>query len=43
MIFDSLVTQNGNVNSYNKKHLWTKKATGLGISSLCSGSWPGFA
>ena len=34
MIFDSLVTQNSNVNSSNK-HLWIKKATGLGISELC--------
>jgi hypothetical protein len=43
VIFDSLVTQNGNANSSNKKHLWIKKATGLGISELCSGIWPGFA
>src|ERR687884_1222943 len=28
IIFDSLVTQNGN------KHLWIKKATGLGISEF---------
>jgi hypothetical protein len=34
IIFDSLVTQNGNVGSYNKKHLWIKKATGLGISEF---------
>ena len=27
-----MVIQNGNVNSYNNKHLWIKKATGLGIS-----------
>jgi hypothetical protein len=32
IIFDSLVTQNG---STNNKHLWIKKATGLGISELC--------
>ena len=31
IIFDSLVTQNGNAN---KKHLWIKKATGLGISEF---------
>ncbi len=30
IIFDSLVTQNGNAN----KHLWIKKATGLGISEF---------
>jgi hypothetical protein len=30
IIFDSLVTQNGNDN----KHLWIKKATGLGISEF---------
>jgi hypothetical protein len=29
IIFDSLVTQTGS------KHLWIKKATGLGISELC--------
>ena len=34
MIFDSLVTQNGNVNSSNMKHIWIKKATGLGISEF---------
>jgi hypothetical protein len=28
IIFDSLVTQNGNA-SYANKHLWIKKATGL--------------
>jgi late competence protein required for DNA uptake (superfamily II DNA/RNA helicase) len=33
IIFDSLVTQNGNIDSYNK-HLWIKKATGLGISEF---------
>jgi hypothetical protein len=38
IIFDSLITssfdiQNGNVNSSNK-HLWIKKATGLGISEF---------
>ena len=32
-IFDSLVTPNGNTNS-SKKHLWIKKATGLGISEF---------
>jgi hypothetical protein len=34
MIYDSLVTQNGNVNFPNNKHLWIKKATGLGISEF---------
>jgi hypothetical protein len=34
IIFGSLVTQNDNVNSSNKKHLWIKKATGLGISEF---------
>jgi hypothetical protein len=34
IIFDSLVTQDGNVNSSNKKHLWIKKATGLGVSEF---------
>jgi hypothetical protein len=34
IIFDSLVTQNGNASSFNKKHLWIKKATGLGISEF---------
>jgi hypothetical protein len=33
IIFDSPVTQNGNVNSSNMKH-WIKKATGLGISDF---------
>jgi hypothetical protein len=33
MIYDSLVTQNGNSNSYGK-HLWIKKATGLGVSEF---------
>jgi hypothetical protein len=33
IIFDSLVTQNGNINP-NNKHLWIKKATGLGISEF---------
>jgi hypothetical protein len=32
IIFDSLVTYNGNIDS--KKHLWIKKATGLGISEF---------
>jgi hypothetical protein len=30
LIFDSLVARNSN------KHLWIKKATGLGVQSLCS-------
>jgi hypothetical protein len=34
MIFDSLVAQNANVNFPNNKHLWIKKATGLGISEF---------
>ena len=42
IIFDSLATQNGDSNS-SSKHVWIKKATGLGISELFSGSWPGFA
>jgi hypothetical protein len=33
IIFDSLVAQNGISNSSNK-HLWIKKATGLGISEF---------
>jgi hypothetical protein len=33
IFFDSLVTQNGNTNSSNK-HLWIKKATGLGVSEF---------
>jgi hypothetical protein len=33
IIFDCLVTQNGNDNS-SYKHLWIKKATGLGISEF---------
>jgi len=33
IIFDYLVTQNGNVNASNKKHLLIKKATGLGVLS----------
>jgi hypothetical protein len=33
MIFDSLVTHNGNSNS-SGKHLWIKKATGLSISEF---------
>jgi late competence protein required for DNA uptake (superfamily II DNA/RNA helicase) len=33
MIFDSLVTHNGNVNP-TYKHLWIKKASGLGISEF---------
>jgi hypothetical protein len=33
IIFDFLATQNGNTNSYSK-HLWIKKATGLGISEF---------
>jgi NAD(P)-dependent dehydrogenase (short-subunit alcohol dehydrogenase family) len=37
LIFDSLVTHDGNDNtnsSSNNKHLWIKKATGLGISEF---------
>jgi hypothetical protein len=34
MIFDSLVPNYGNSNSSNNKHLWIKKATGLGISKF---------
>ena len=39
IIFDSLITsqfdnKNGNAKSSNKKHLWIKKATGLGISEF---------
>jgi hypothetical protein len=36
MIFDCLITQddNNNSNPSNNKHLWIKKATGLGISEL---------
>ncbi len=35
IIFDSLVTQDdNNSNSSNNKHLWIKKATGLGISEF---------
>jgi hypothetical protein len=33
IIFDSLVTQNGNTRS-NGKHLWIKKATGLVVSEF---------
>jgi hypothetical protein len=33
IIFDTLVTQNSNANPVNK-HLWIKKATGLGISEF---------
>jgi hypothetical protein len=33
IIFDSLISQNGNSYS-NNKHLWIKKATGLGISEF---------
>ena len=33
VIYDSLVTHDGNTNS-SKKHLWIKKATGLGISEF---------
>jgi hypothetical protein len=33
IIFDSLVTSDGNINP-NNKHLWIKKATGLGISEF---------
>jgi hypothetical protein len=34
IIFDTLVTQSGNNLLSNKKHLWIKKATGLGISEF---------
>jgi hypothetical protein len=34
IIFDSLVTYDGDTNSSNNKHLWIKKATGLGISEF---------
>jgi hypothetical protein len=34
IIFDSLVTHNNNFNSSGNKHLWIKKATGLGISEF---------
>ena len=34
IIFDYLDTQNGNLNSSNNKHIWIKKATGLGISEF---------
>jgi hypothetical protein len=34
IIFDCLVTQDNNSNSSNNKHLWIKKATGLGISEF---------
>jgi hypothetical protein len=39
IIFDSLIVsssdiKNGNTNTSNKKHLWIKKATGLGISEF---------
>jgi hypothetical protein len=33
IIFDSLATQNGNTNS-SKKHIWIKKATGLGVTEF---------
>jgi hypothetical protein len=33
-IIFGLVTANGNINFSNKKHLWIKKATGLGISEF---------
>jgi hypothetical protein len=33
IIFDSLVTYNGNTSSHGK-HLWIKKATGLGVSEF---------
>src|SRR5947199_4806955 len=34
MIYGSLITQDGNANSSNYKHLWIKKATGLGTSEF---------
>jgi hypothetical protein len=33
IVFDALVTHNGNANSSNK-YLWIKKATGLGVSEF---------
>jgi hypothetical protein len=33
IIFEALVTKNGDVNSSNK-HVWIKKATGLGVSEF---------
>jgi hypothetical protein len=34
IIFDCLVTENGNVNPSSNKHLWIKKVTGLGVSEF---------
>jgi hypothetical protein len=34
IIFDCLVTCDDNITSYGNKHLWIKKATGLGISEF---------
>jgi hypothetical protein len=34
MIYDSLVTESGKDKYSNKKHLWIKKATGLGVSEF---------
>ena len=34
IIFDSLITEKGNANYSNRKHLWIKKATGLGVSEF---------
>ena len=34
VIFNCLVTQDDNSNSSNNKHLWIKKATGLGVSEF---------
>jgi hypothetical protein len=47
IIFDSLIAsqfdiKNGHINP-NNKHLWIKKATGLGISEFMLRLWLGFA
>jgi hypothetical protein len=34
IIFDSLITQNSNADPSNNKHIWIKKATGLGVSEF---------
>jgi late competence protein required for DNA uptake (superfamily II DNA/RNA helicase) len=34
IILDSLVTRNGNTTSSDNKHIWIKKATGLGVSEF---------
>jgi len=43
IIFDSLITQNGNIHSSNNNHLWIKKATGLCISEFILRFMAGFA